>query len=433
MLIAAQRTNGVRAAVAGLGLAAVAAAAGLAIAQAPRLCLAVGIGAVALWVLLPRLTLVTGLLAACFFYDDFFVSRFPGFWNPGKLMGLIAVASFAYAWIVDRRPLVWARQLPVLLGLAASVAISYTFARDAVVAEEVAIRYLMFIVLFVVMLHAVRRRADADLIIDITVVAATAAAAVGLFLYFFAGVRRVAGPIADPGDFGFVLGSTVPLAIYRVAGARGAVRALRVISVLVILAAIIGTFARADVLGLAAAGAWVIATGRARMRWAVIAVVAVVLIGLAAYEARPDLVQTSLLQKQYVAQQNVDNRFGLWAVAVDQWQSSPLLGVGPGNYQARFLEFSPPSQLRVQTTHNAYLNVLAELGLFGLSLFVLYLAMSWDQLRRRARDRSEDWLRTALAAGFVLAIVGSMFMTQQFYPPVWFLAAMGAALDRIRA
>jgi hypothetical protein len=43
----------------------------------------------------------------------------------------------------------------------------------------------------------------------------------------------------------------------------------------------------------------------------------------------------------------------------------------------------------------------------------------------------DDLLRTALAAGFVVAFIGAFFMTQQFYPPLWFLAALGTAVNRI--
>lgn len=412
--------------------AAAATGAGVAVAREPVLVAGAVAAGAALWFLLPRLTMVTALLAGCFFYDDFFTETF-GFWNPGKLVGVLAVGSFGYTWLVSRQPVVWARQLPVLGVMTASIAVSYTFARDGEIAQQVSVRYVMFFVLFFVTLQAIRERSDLEWIIDVTIVAATIAALIGLSNFFFNDMTRVSGPIRDPGDFGFVLGSTVPLAIYRAATSTGVARLLRVVAILVLVAAIIGTFARADILALTAAGAWVLATGRARIRWAVVVLAAVAMIGLAAYEARPDLIEKSLTQKQYVAQRNVDSRFALWGVAIEEWQTSPLVGVGPGNYQVRFPEFVSPYLLRIQTTHNAYLNILAELGLVGLTLFVLYLALSWDQLRQRARDDPrEDWLRTAVAAGFLIAFVGALFMTQQFYPPFWFLAAAGAALTSSR-
>lgn len=415
-----------------VGVSAAAGAAGLVVARSPvRAGQAVGLGAV-LWFLLPRLTLTTAILAGCFFYDDFFTERF-GFWNPGKLVGLVAGISLALSWLVDRRPLVWTRQMTVLVGLGGALLISYTFARDAAAAQQVTIRYVMFFGLFVIALQAIRSRSDIDWIIDVTVAAGTVAALIGLNNFFFHGYLRVSGPIADPGDFGFVLGATVPLALYRVATLAGPARVAAIAAVAVLIAAVIGTFARADVLGLVAAGAWVLLTGRLRIRWAGVALVVVAVIGLSAYQVRPELIETSLAFKQKVAQQNVDSRWGLWGVAIDQWQSAPIFGVGPGNYEVRFTEFRSPFRLRVETTHNAYLNVLAELGAVGLALFLTFLAQSWLQLRQRAPNNPrEDWLRSAIAAGFVVAFIGAMFMTQQFYPPLWFLAALGTATNQLR-
>src|SRR5687767_11939340 len=78
-----------------IGIAGVltAALAGLAAAFDPLMIAGAAVGIASLTFLVPRLTLVTALLAACFFYDDFFTETF-GFWNPGKLVGLLAVASF---------------------------------------------------------------------------------------------------------------------------------------------------------------------------------------------------------------------------------------------------------------------------------------------------------------------------------------------------
>ena len=83
------------------------------------------------------------------------------------------------------------------------------------------------------------------------------------------------------------------------------------------------------------------------------------------------------------------------------------------------------------TTHNAYLNILAELGGPGLLLFAGFLASAWLMLRRRHRsDPALDTLTSAVAAGFLIAVVGSLFLTEQFYPPLWFMAALGAGLVR---
>src|SRR5262249_54878607 len=78
---------------------------------------------------------------------------------------------------------------------------------------------------------------------------------------------------------------------------------------------------------------------------------------------------------------------------------------------------------------DAYLVILAEQGAVGLALFLGYLALSWADLRRRfPHDERGDQLQAALAAGFIVACVGALFLTEQFYPPLWFLPAIRASL-----
>ena len=81
-------------------------------------------------------------------------------------------------------------------------------------------------------------------------------------------------------------------------------------------------------------------------------------------------------------------------------------------------------------THDAYLSVLGELGIPGLALFLTYLALSWARLRRRHGDPDADAMQSALAGGFIVAVVGALFLTEQFYAPLWLLPALGATLAR---
>ena len=66
-------------------------------------------------------------------------------------------------------------------------------------------------------------------------------------------------------------------------------------------------------------------------------------------------------------------------------------------------------------------------------LFLAYLAASWGLLRRRIPDDpATNAFRSSLAAGFVIALVGSMFLTEQYYAPLWLLPALGATLTSSR-
>ena len=72
-------------------------------------------------------------------------------------------------------------------------------------------------------------------------------------------------------------------------------------------------------------------------------------------------------------------------------------------------------------------------GAVGLALFLGYLALSWADLRRRFPDDVQrDQLQGAMAAGFAIACVGALFLAEQYYPPLWFLPALGASMARRR-
>ncbi len=87
-----------------------------------------------------------------------------------------------------------------------------------------------------------------------------------------------------------------------------------------------------------------------------------------------------------------------------------------------------PSQVLTISGEQAYLVILAEQGAVGLALFLGYLALSWADLRRRfPEDKRGDQLQSALAVGFIVACVGALFLTEQYYPPLWFLPPLAPA------
>jgi O-antigen ligase len=83
-------------------------------------------------------------------------------------------------------------------------------------------------------------------------------------------------------------------------------------------------------------------------------------------------------------------RMSHWQTAIAMWDQHPWLGIGVGNFDARFREFAVhPSFINSQGhAHNYYLHVLAETGMLGLSLYLLLLGFAlWTGFRAfRARD-----------------------------------------------
>jgi len=408
-------------------------AAALAVAYWPAWTLAGGLVLAAVAFAAVRLPLAVAILVASFYFDAY-VSTGVGIVTIGKLLGVLALGAWFLSWGLARRRAVAAPLLWPLAGLAAWLPLSLAVAYSLPAGLTVGLRYMTFFALVFLVVQTIDgdRRA-AVRIVDVAVLAATAAALVGLSNFFAQG-GRARGPLDDPNDFAFLLAVTLPLALYRVRSARGRLwRALAVLAVVALSAGILATLSRSAITGLAVAAVWATATRRLPLRWTAMVVGGTLVVALGWYAWQPERIETALLAKQHVAQSNIDERQVAWETALREARSSPLLGVGPGNFELRFDEFSPPAATGQAplATHNAYLSVLAELGVPGIGLFLAYLALSWSALRRRHRgDPDADALQSALAGGFIVAVVGALFLTEQFQAPLWLLPAIGATLAR---
>jgi hypothetical protein len=413
------------------------------IGSQPLLVAAGIVGLVVLGLFLRRLDLAVAVLAAGFFFNEY-LARGAGIITVDKVIGALAVAAWGLDWVVNRRSVLTSRGLWLLLGFLLWVSVSIVMARSDKAAFVTALRYLTFATLYFLVLQTVRGdRRRADVLVTVVVAAAAVASIVGLVAFFSHHVARASGPISDPNDFGFILASSIPLAIYQVRWrATRLAKAGWSTALILILACTLATFSRSALLGLAGAGIWAVAAGRIRFRWLLATLAAAVVVAGAALLLKPQLVQTAFGQKAHVAVANIDVRLGYYRVELKEWENYPITGVGPGNFVYRFYQFAPatgeslpfPSNVLTISGEEAYLVILAEQGAVGLALFLGYLVISWTDLRRRfPGDQRTDHLQGALAAGFVVACIGALFLAEQYYPPLWFLPALGASMASRRA
>ena len=386
------------------------------------------------WLIAQRLWLAVSLLVASSYFEGYLAVGV-GVLTVSKLIGVLAMIAWFLAWSRGRQPIVTVALFWPVAGLAAWILLSLAMAYDQSAAVLFASRYLMFFVLVFLVVQTVDGQLSrATQLAGVAVASAAVAALIGLW-NFFGGAERAIGPVDDPNDFGFLLAVTVPLAMHQFQiASRPARRCAAALALASILAGTLATFSRGAIIGLAVAGAFSLLTRRLRTRWALLFLATALLIAGIANLLQPEIIDSALTRKEHVAQTNVNVRLIAWGIALEEFGSSPLLGVGPGNFEKRYIEFGlPTDDDGPVTTHNAYLNVLAELGLPGLVLFLGYLAVSWGLLRRRAPDDpATNAFQSSLAAGFVIALVGSMFLTEQYYAPLWLLPALGATLVTAR-
>jgi O-antigen ligase len=382
--------------------------------------------------------LVATCLVVSSFYFEGYLSTGIGLVTPAKVIGLLPLAALVLSWTARGQRLVRNVEMYCLAGLVAVILLSSTLAVDLNRAMVTSIRYVSFFLLYVVLVNVVdgsERRAR--WIVDSVVIAACLASLIGLIGFLSGATDRANGPLVDPNDFGFMLASAVPLVVYRLVRPRHTWHRVPIaVGLVLVFGCAAATFSRGAFVGLAVTLVWLLLTRRVRIRsMAVIALTALVIIA-GGQRVFGGIVETALEHKQSIAGANTASRLEAWAVALEEWHTSPALGVGPGNFETRYTEHSVPFEVPdagAPTTHNAYLNVLAELGLAGFILFMTYLGLSWRRARTRPGAGEDDMLATAIAASIVCSLAAAAFLTEQFYAPLWLFPGLYASLPWARA
>ncbi|MEZ5798372.1 MAG: O-antigen ligase family protein [Paracoccaceae bacterium] len=124
-------------------------------------------------------------------------------------------------------------------------------------------------------------------------------------------------------------------------------------------------------------------------------------------------------------------------IGLELWAQHPVLGVGPGNfpqyYASAEFRFMPGREPLPRQLHNSYMEVAAEMGLLGISLF-LGVMLSAQRKARLAAAQAATAMRplaSALAYGFAAFLIGSVFMPNEDTKFMWILPALCVAAWRL--
>jgi O-antigen ligase len=110
---------------------------------------------------------------------------------------------------------------------------------------------------------------------------------------------------------------------------------------------------------------------------------------------------------------------------------NPLLGIGMGNYATEMSE-------RGLVTHNAYTQVAAEMGIFALALYTMFVATPLRRLGQIVRDtfnaRSDShyyYLAVGLQASLLGYMVSTFFLSVAYLWYGYYLVAYAVCLRRM--
>jgi O-antigen ligase len=414
----------------------------------PALAVGLTVGLVLLVIAMANLTAGICLLAFLTFLDTILPADAQGALSVSKLVGLVLVLSW-FALITagdpERREQIFSPPAFVflLISFVGWAAVSAVWAEDSGAAIDATTRYLPNAMLFLIVFAGVRTREQLLWVVGSLVVGAVVAAVYGM----------VAGPPPDdPGRVAIgnanetaaslVAGGTLAAALVFALRGKPVLRLLTTIAVPLCVFAVFLTLSRG---GLVALGASLIAAivvaGRRRgvvLGLAAAAVLATVIYfgAFAPAEARDRVLEL----------EGGTGRTDIWTVGWRMVEDQPLLGVGAGNFPVASIHYllEPGSLMRTdfivdnpKVAHNTYLNVLAELGVVGLALFLAVIAFPlWWAARAvgfaaRAGDRQLEVLARAMVVVIVGLLAADFFGSRQYSKQLWLLLGLCPVLLQI--
>jgi putative inorganic carbon (hco3(-)) transporter len=251
---------------------------------------------------------------------------------------------------------------------------------------------------------------------------------------------RISGTIGDPNELAALLvAGTVFAGVLTAITKEAALRVAAGTAVVLFLAGIAYTVSRG---GLVALGVALIAACFLAGRWRgrTLVVVALGLMTVVIYFASFAGLDA---RDRVTTVEGGSGRADIWKVGWRMFEAEPIHGIGSGNFPISSIHYLlQPGVIErdefiistPKVAHNTYLQILAELGLVGMTLFFTIIGFSIRCAFRAARwfGRHGDTQMELVARGMIVALIGILaadfFISEQFGKQLWLLLGLGPAL-----
>ncbi len=372
--------------------------------------------------------------------------------RPAILTGLLAIVIYLVDPLPIRRArLIWGPATKYLVALLVWMMLSVPGALVRGTSFDLVFdSFVKTVLMFVVVIGAVRGPRDVERLVAAYLVGATLYAAVVLTRFDLGGDNWRLGRLYyyDANDFATFAVSAMPFGLYFIhAGRTLRARALAAVALSLLALAFVNSGSRGGFVALVAVIVFIVARYRSiPFRWRVGATAFVAVVVFAAASDRYWKQMSTILSDADYNRTEETGRLQIWSRGIGYMLQNPILGVGPNNFQAaegRLSAFSDRQQLgigvRWNAPHNSYLQVGAELGVPGLVIFVLLIGSAYAALRRshtceRARAGSgadRPGLAPALTASLLGVVVGAFFLTLAYSEMLFTLVALAVALQKV--
>ena len=427
---------------------------GLLVADKPGIGFFLVVGGAVTLLAFRDLTWGLGAIAALSFLEAIPAVAGAGLSGSKLLSAMVVFAWFAVITIHPRaRRLFWVDH-PILTGVISLfllwVLLSSIWAEVPITALVNLGSFGLAALLFPVAYTALRDTADVKKLLMVIVVFGFIAATYGFALDPSASgasggdpaaeLDRLGGSIGDPNRFAAKVlpGAIIAIALMFIYKSL-AIRLFLVAAIGIGVIAVLLSLSRGGLIAAAfvcLAAPLVIAGARGRVALATCGAIALAIGAL--------FVLTPPEARQRITESDGGNgRTDIWTVGWRMVEAHPANGVGAGNFEIVSIHYliQPGAILRDEyfvtapkVAHNSYLHVLAELGVFGLALYLTIIGIAMGclykaaQLGRRIRDRELSILAYGVFLAVLSALVANFFISEQLAKLPWLLLAIGPAM-----
>lgn len=137
------------------------------------------------------------------------------------------------------------------------------------------------------------------------------------------------------------------------------------------------------------------------------------------------------------ADSSLGRRMTYHIIGLDLFVQNPLLGVGPGNFPAHYIDtdyrWLPGRVLIPRQLHNTYMEVLVETGLLGATCFYLMLGVAVRRLHLTYKYNAGTTIAMyaeALHYAMVSFLLVSVFMPNEYNKYTWILVGIAIVISR---
>jgi O-antigen ligase len=389
-----------------------------------------------------------------------FIALLPGLAGPGVNLTKGAGAVLAISWIASATTSEGRRQFPavhpalslILLAWLTWNGMTLLWApmRSPVIVSTIS--FALNFALFPIVFAAVRSIADVRRIFLAFILGAVLAAMYGVVAHpdasALAGsataatdLNRLSGTIKDPNELATVLAAGLGLSSAIIFDRTRSIqlRGWALAAAALLALGIFLTLSRGGLIALGAGlAAWVVIASRHRAQ-ALLATAAVVAIAVWFFLA----VAPPAARDRITKTDGGSGRTDIWKVGWRMVEAHPITGVGAGNFQNTSVHYLlAPGPIKFseyivdvpEVAHNAYLQVLAETGVVGLSGFIIVILGCMTATVRAARNfRRDGNTEGELAANALFVatssiLAGYFFLSDEHSKYLWLLLSLGPAL-----